>query len=120
MDWLADLASDETFVWPAMRLAAALRGPTYAYQFDWSPPGSRFKACHCIELPFVFGTLDAFAGAGMLAGGDARFMAELSARMRRCWIDFIRDGVPGVDWPRHEAGRRMAMRFDTVCEAGSD
>jgi len=120
MDWLADLASDETFIWPAMQLAGALRGPTYAYQFDWSPPGSRYKACHCIELPFVFGTLDAFPGAGMLAGGDPGFMAALSATIRRSWIDFIRAGAPGGDWPRYDPATRMTMVFDTVCAAHSD
>lgn len=120
MDWLADKSSDETFIWPAMRLAAALRGPVYAYRFDWSPQGSRFKACHCIELPFMFGTRAAFTGAGMLAGGDAAFCDALSARMRADWIGFIRDGAPSGNWPRHEAADRWTMRYDTICEPTRD
>ena len=73
MDWLADVTSDHTFLWPAMRLAGAMAAQgasVQAYQFEWAPPASRFKACHCIELPFVFGNLDAWPGAGMLDGGD--------------------------------------------------
>ena len=73
MEWLADVTSDHTFLWPAMRLAGAMAAQgaaVQAYQFDWAPPASRFKACHCIELPFVFGNLDAWPGAGMLDGGD--------------------------------------------------
>jgi para-nitrobenzyl esterase len=117
-DLLADLATDETFVMPAMHLAAAFAqrgGTAYAYMFDWAPPGSRFRACHCIDLPFVFGTFDAWSHAAMLEGGDATQMAALSAAMRRAWIAFVRDGDPSHDgmpaWPRHDVVRRQTMRL---------
>ena len=51
----------------------------------------------------------------MLAGGDARQMAELSMAMRHAWIAFVRGGVSAhgalPDWPRHDAIRRPTMRF---------
>jgi len=116
MDLLADLATDETFVAPAMRLASAIAqrgGTAYRYAFDWAPPGSRFRACHCIDLPFVFGTFDAWSNAAMLAGGDVGQMAALSAAMQRAWIAFVRDGDPSHDglpaWPRHDVVRRQTM-----------
>jgi len=111
MDLLADLATDETFLRPAMRLAEAVArrgGAAYAYVFDWSAPGSRFHACHCVDLPFVFGTFDAWAGAPMLAGGDATQMAELSAAMRRAWIAFVHGDEP---WPQHDVQQKRVMRF---------
>jgi para-nitrobenzyl esterase len=118
MDLLADLGSDETFVLPAMRLAEAIArrgGAGYAYLFDWAPPGSRFRSCHCIDLPFVFGTFPAWADAPMLAGGDQAQMADLSAAMRRAWISFIRAGDPRhehlSDWPSYNATERPTMRF---------
>ena len=118
MDLLADLGTDETFLLPAMRLAEAIAvrgGRAFAYLFDWAPPGSRFRSCHCIDLPFVFGNFPAWADAAMLAGGDARQMAELSMAMRHAWIAFVRGGVPAhgalPDWPRHDAIRRPTMRF---------
>jgi para-nitrobenzyl esterase len=118
MDLLADLGTDETFLLPAMRLAEAMatRGErVFAYCFDWAPPASRFKSCHCIDLPFVFGNFDAWHDAAMLAGGDARQMADLSAAMRRAWIAFIRSGTPENDalpaWPRHDPIRRPTMGF---------
>jgi para-nitrobenzyl esterase len=114
MDLLADLATDETFLRPAMLLGemVARRGGTaFAYVFDWAAPGSRFQACHCIDLPFVFGTLDAWSDAPMLAGGDALQMTELSAAMRQAWIAFARNGDPGAPWPRHDVDRRAVMRF---------
>jgi para-nitrobenzyl esterase len=118
MDLLADLGTDETFLQPAMRLAEAIAtrgGNAHAYLFDWAPPASRFRACHCIELPFVFGTFAAWRDAPMLAGGDAAQMADLSAAMRRAWIAFAQTGDPAHDalpaWPRHDADRRPTMRF---------
>ncbi len=118
MDLLADLGTDETFLLPAMRLAeavAARGGNAYAYLFDWAPPGMRFKSCHCIDLPFVFGNPDAWNDAAMLAGGDAAQMADLSAAMRRAWIAFVRNGDPAHEalpaWPRHDTVRRRTMRF---------
>ena len=118
MDLLADLGTDETFLLPFIRLAeavAARGGNAYAYLFDWAPPRSRFKSCHCIDLPFVFGNFDAWGDAAMLAGGDAAQMADLSAAMRRAWIAFVRTGDPQHDslpaWPRHDADRRPTMRF---------
>jgi para-nitrobenzyl esterase len=123
MDLLADLVTDETFLRPAMDLAGTIaeRGHTaYAYVFDWRAPASRFRASHCIELPFVFGTFDAWAGAPMLAGGDAAQMADLSAIMRRAWIDFVRSGEPSSTWPQHDVDRRAVMRFGTRIGAMGD
>jgi para-nitrobenzyl esterase len=120
MDLLADLASDHTFLWPTMELAEALASngsDVFAYQFDWSPQGSKFRACHCIELPFMFGTLPAW-DAPMLAGGDPVQMAALSARMRRSWIDFVRTASPG--WPTYDLHRRATMRFGDVVDVAGD
>lgn len=118
MDLLADLGTDETFLLPAMRLAEAIArrgGQAYAYLFDWSAPNSRFKSCHCLDLPFVFGNFEAWPGAEMLSGGDPKQMADLSAAMRRAWIAFVRGGNPGhdalPDWPLHDAASRPTMRF---------
>jgi para-nitrobenzyl esterase len=118
MDLLADLGSDETFVLPATRLAEAIArrgGTAYAYLFDWAPPGSRFRSCHCIDLPFVFGTFAAWTDAPMLAGGDQVQMADLSVAMRRAWIAFVRAGDPRQeflpDWPQYNTTERPTMRF---------
>lgn len=114
-DILADLTTDDVFRGPALRLADALAargGRVFSYRFDWAPPASPFKACHCIDLPFSFGNLDAWPGAAMLQGGDPAEMQSLSAAMRRAWIGFVRDGDPG--WPPHTAGHPPVMRFDVA------
>src|SRR6185312_798567 len=73
LDAVADLTTDHRFILPSQNLAAAIArrgGKVWTYRFDWSPPSSKFKACHCIEIPFVFGNFDAWRDAPMLAGGD--------------------------------------------------
>jgi para-nitrobenzyl esterase len=118
MDLLADLGTEHTFVRPSLRLAEAIAahgGRVHAYQFDWAPPRSPFRACHCIELPFMFGTLDAWPDAAMLAGGDAAQMADLSRTMRAPWGRFVRDGADALDWPCYDAERRTTMIYGDIC-----
>jgi len=126
MDWLADLVSDHTFLWPTMRLAETLAAagvPTQAYQFDWAPHASPFRACHCIELPFVFGNFAQWPDAGMLQGGDAAEMDGLSAIVRRAWTAFARSGnaaLPELPWPNYDATERRTMVLNAVCAVMGD
>ena len=93
----------------------------YMYQFDWSSPNRKLQACHCLDLPFVFGTRVAFADAPMLTGADGGDVDALSAVMRASWIAFARKGDPNQPslphWPRFDARRRATMHFDNVCAA---
>jgi len=118
LNLLADVATEEIYFRPSMQLAeriAAQGNSVHAYIFDWAPPASHFKSCHCIELPFVFGTLRAWTNAPMLAAGDAAQMADLSTAMRRAWIGFVRGGIPEHEglppWPRYDAIRRSTLRL---------
>ncbi|WP_239003882.1 hypothetical protein [Nocardia panacis] len=74
------------------RLARSLYPAPWRYSFDWYPSGSPWRACHCLELPFVLGTDTAWAAAPMLGGGRP---PALVAEVRGHWIDFIRHGDPG-------------------------
>jgi len=116
------LDSDRTFRVPAIRLAEAQarhQPRTYQYFFTWSSPARRgtLGACHALELPFVFGTLDAptmdrFAGKGPEA-------EALSAQMMDAWIAFARGGEPGhaglPGWPAYDTERRATLVFDRAC-----
>ncbi len=117
------LDSDRTFRVPAIRLAeaqATQQPRTFQYFFTWSSPARRgtLGACHALELPFVFGTLDAptmdrFAGKGPEA-------EALSARMMDAWIAFARTSEPGhadlPAWPAYDAAKRATLVFDRACE----
>lgn len=100
---------------------AAGGGCSYVYQFDWAPAGGRFAACHCLEMPFMFGTLDAWREAPMLAGADPADQASLVADLSPAWAAFTRSGNPthnGIPhWPTHHNGG--VMHFDVPTHLGS-
>jgi para-nitrobenzyl esterase len=73
-------------------LPAIARGG-YVYRFDWAP--SAFGSCHCLELPFVFGNLGAWAQAPMLAGSAPAERRVLSRKLMAAWGSFARRGRPG-------------------------
>jgi para-nitrobenzyl esterase len=119
VDWLADFLCDHIFALPSQRFGAALAkrgGKVWLYRFDWAPPGSPFQACHCLDIPFVFGNWhSAWRDAPMLAGGDPAEMAALSHTMQRSWIEFIRNGDPG--WPTRGVEEDIYRCFDrTITE----
>ena len=96
---------------PAGRRARTGRGATYMYEFAWPSPvlGGRLGACHALEIPFVFDTLD-LGHKQMLGGALGQNPPQhLADTMHRAWIEFARHGDPG--WPRYEPPRRAVMRF---------
>lgn len=86
---------------PAERLAAAWRkhgGRVGEYRFDWTPAGSPLGACHCIELPFLFGSPQAWSDAPML-GPTRRIDTQLANEMRSRWAQFAHRGVESLPEP---------------------
>ncbi|MCU6617982.1 carboxylesterase family protein [Achromobacter mucicolens] len=77
--------------------AAAQGRDAWLARFDVAPT-DRFGACHCIELPFVFDTLQAFTGAPMLAGLPAAHAEQLARQTQTAWLAFIRCDAPA--WPQ--------------------
>ncbi|GAA1939102.1 carboxylesterase/lipase family protein [Amycolatopsis minnesotensis] len=78
----------------------------WAYRFGYAPEGSPFGACHCIELPFLFGDERSWAQAPMLAGADEARTRDLGVRLRASWLDFVHSGQPdgeNLAWPRFTA-----------------
>ncbi len=65
----------------------------WVYRFDLAPTET-LGACHCIELPFVFGTLAAFETAPMLKGLAPDHARRLSDEIQNAWISFIRGDAP--------------------------
>jgi para-nitrobenzyl esterase len=82
----------------------------YNYLFTWKSPalGGSLGACHVLEIPFVFGNLDAgFCGAGAPAD-------KLSVQMQDAWAAFARTGDPGTEslgeWPPY-CSQKQTMVF---------
>jgi para-nitrobenzyl esterase len=116
---LTAIQGDARFRIPSIRFAEAYRGlqpSTFMYLFTYESPAMRgaLRACHALEIPFVFGTLNApyqdkFAGAGP-------DVERLSAAMMDAWLAHSSRGNPahlGVgDWVPFDAQRRATMVFD--------
>lgn len=95
----ADRLGDAVFAAPASQWAAAAVAAgrnAWRYRFD-AAPNDRFGACHCIELPFVFGTFHAFSTAPMLEGLRADDARRLTQEVQRAWLAFVCDGA--APWP---------------------
>ncbi|HEV3351838.1 MAG TPA: carboxylesterase/lipase family protein [Acidimicrobiales bacterium] len=116
--WSA-IGTDVIFRIPAVRLAetqSALGNDVYMYRFDYATPvfGGVLGACHALEIPFVFESLD--AGAEMFVGPLNDDLRTLARRMHASWVAFARTGEPAADglpeWPRYSAEHRATMLFD--------
>ena len=71
---------------------AANGGQVATYHFQWAPSDAPLGSCHCMELPFLLGTAEAWSHAPML--GRSRTIDETLARqMRSLWTDFARTGI---------------------------
>ena len=112
-DLLAAIQTDWYWRIPAIRLADAhaKNSPaTYMYEFAWRSPqfNGRLGACHALEIPFIFDTLD--NGTEPLLGLDPP--QQLAEIMHAAWVAFATSGDPG--WPTYDLQRRATMRFDTT------
>lgn len=113
------VATRRVFTAPADRLAddtARAGARAFSYRFAWRAPSSGLGACHCLELPFLFGARAAWEGAPMLRGADWDADVEpLGAVLRAAWLRFVRTGDPSTDvlpWPSHTPGRGPTTVLD--------
>jgi para-nitrobenzyl esterase len=110
-----------------MKLALAQRQhqpASYVYLFTHASPARRgaLGSCHALEMPFVFGTLDAptqdrFAGTGPE-------VEQLARNMMDAWLAFARTGNPAHEgigaWPAYDDASRPAMTFGRQSCLASD
>lgn len=101
--------TDLVFRWPARRFAEEHQGRTHVYDFEWHSPalGGELGACHGIEMPFVFKTLDTVTGASGLVGENPP--QELAERIHATWVRFATDG--SLPWPEFDREGRHVQRL---------
>ena len=96
--------------------------PVYMYLFAWESPAlnNKLKACHVLEIPFVFNDVEPTIGA--IGDWPGRF--ELAKNMSGAWAAFARSGNPnhqGIpNWPAYTTGKRATMIFDATCRVEND
>ncbi len=95
------------------RKMAAGVAPVYMYLFRWESDykGYLFKACHALEIPFVFDNADSLPLTG---SRPDRY--ELAAIMSQSWAAFAYKGDPShpglPKWPGYTLKDRETMIFD--------
>jgi para-nitrobenzyl esterase len=113
--------SDAIFRIPNIRFVEAHQDrlpATFMYLFSYESPALRgtLRACHGLDLPFVFGTLDA-RGHDRLVGSEPCVHA-LSEKMMDAWTAFAHRGDPSHpalgDWVPYDLRWRATMVFDTA------
>jgi para-nitrobenzyl esterase len=125
------ILGDVLFRLPLIRLAEAQAGhrsDTRMYLFAWETPvlDGRLGSPHAVELPFVFGNLDA-NGVSELIGKDPKRQAERQAlveAVQGAWIAFARTGDPShpglPPWPAYKTQERYTLVFDWSSEVQAD
>jgi para-nitrobenzyl esterase len=107
--------SDWVFRMPALHLAQAQvagGGRAHVYELAWPTPGTGgiMGACHGMDGPLVFGTLDAHLGPMLFGPEPSPEARALSARIRAAWTAFAASGDPG--WPAYDTQQRLVQVFD--------
>jgi para-nitrobenzyl esterase len=108
-DVFTEALHDLVFRLPARRFAAAFQGRVHMYEFDWRSPAcsGELGACHGIELPFVFDTLETTTGPRGLAGLSPP--QDLADRVHALWVAFATSGE--LPWPRYDAAARAVYQL---------
>jgi len=105
-------------VYQATQKAALDAAPVYMYIFSWQSPvmDGKYKAVHCMELPFVF---DNIARCEEMTGGTKEAYA-LADKVSAAWINFARTGNPNApglpNWPAFNSKTTATMHFNNKCE----
>ncbi|MCC6725950.1 MAG: carboxylesterase/lipase family protein [Saprospiraceae bacterium] len=94
--------------------------PVYAYLFSWQSPvlDGKYKAVHCMELPFVFNNI---ARCEEMTGGTKEAYA-LADKVSQAWINFAKNGNPNhpglPQWDKYTVEKGATMFFDNKCSIG--
>ena len=121
LEVLTAIINDYAFRIRTIRLLEAQRPHqpnTFNYMFTWPSPGldGILGACHSLEIPFVFGTLNSPTLKEFVSGAPK----ELSEKMMDSWISFAKTGNPNhsniPNWPAYDTETRGTMIFDKECK----
>jgi para-nitrobenzyl esterase len=91
--------------------------PVYMYLFTWQSPSmdGKYKALHCMELPFVFNTIGRCEE--MTGGGKEAY--ALAQKMSQAWINFAKTGNPNhkglPTWSPYTVQNTTTLFFDNQC-----
>ncbi|WP_194893616.1 carboxylesterase/lipase family protein [Catenulispora pinisilvae] len=109
--------SDALFRMPSLRLAQANQaagGTSFLFELQLTAPaaGGILGACHSLDVPLAFGTLDSPSGRQLFGDQPGPEIVAVSRELQQGWARFATSGDPG--WPAHEPepGRQLTRVVD--------
>ena len=117
---IAGFYTEVMFRLPAVRQAEEhSRNGGKAFMYYWKKHSHlpHLRACHAVELSYVFGNLTDTIYTGKPAD------PALSRQVQDQWVRFARTGDPGtaeLPWPAYESGNRWTMIMKDQSEAVRD
>ncbi|MFJ9319966.1 carboxylesterase/lipase family protein [Streptomyces globisporus] len=107
--------SDALFRMPSQKLAeanAAAGGSSYLFELSWVAPalGGILGACHSLDLPLAFGTLDSPVATQLIGEEPTPEAVALSRELQDAWVRFITTGDPG--WSAHRPDAYLTRVMD--------
>ncbi|MEU5861696.1 carboxylesterase family protein [Nonomuraea sp. NPDC047529] len=111
--------SDALFRMPSQKLAeanAAAGGTSYLFELRWPAPalGGTLGACHSLDVPLAFGTLDSPVGAQLIGDEPGPEAVALAHELREAWVRFVTTGDAG--WAVYRPDRRLTRVLDAESE----
>ena len=105
---LETVYSDATFRMPSLLLAeanyAAGGGSSFLFELQLTCPAFG-GACHGLDVPLAFGTLDSHTGKQLFGDEPAPEAVAVSRELQQAWARFAATGDPG--WPAFDSGRQL-------------
>ncbi|MFH8553789.1 carboxylesterase/lipase family protein [Streptomyces celluloflavus] len=107
--------SDALFRMPSLQLAQANRaagGTSFLFELQLAATasGGVLGACHSLDVPLAFGTLDSPAGRHLFGDRPTPEVSAVSRELQRGWVRFATAGDPG--WPAHRPERQLTRVLD--------
>ncbi|MGH9188362.1 MAG: carboxylesterase/lipase family protein, partial [Acidimicrobiales bacterium] len=120
LDLWEAIATDWVFRTPAIRLAEVHASHTPAtWMYLFAEPstafGGQLRACHAIDIPFVFDNVHR-KGTDLFLGTVDEGTRNVAAMTSRAWSTLATTGDPNnddlPDWPAYDTTRRATMVLD--------
>ncbi|GGY07061.1 carboxylesterase/lipase family protein [Streptomyces hiroshimensis] len=107
---LETVYSDALFRMSSLQLAqanAAAGGTSFLFELQLPSPafGGALGACHSLDVPLAFGTLDSPTGRGLLGDRPAPEAVAVSREIQQAWVRFATTGDAG--WAAYVPGRHL-------------
>ncbi|TDB98714.1 carboxylesterase/lipase family protein, partial [Nonomuraea longispora] len=72
--------------------------------------GGTLGACHSLDVPLAFGTLDSPVGTQLIGEEPTPEAVALSRELQEAWVRFVTTGDAG--WSAHRPGPRLTRVLD--------